>query len=68
MINDIHKIQIIEFSDELSEPIKTLNYEWLEKYFRVEEGDIISLSNPNSYFILKYHFAIGNSLIQKIRL
>jgi GNAT superfamily N-acetyltransferase len=53
MINDIHKIQIIEFSDELSEPIKTLNYEWLEKYFRVEEGDIISLSNPKKYIIDK---------------
>lgn len=47
------KIEIIEFSDELFEPIKTLNYQWLEKYFRLEEGDIISLSNPKKYIIDK---------------
>lgn len=46
-------IEIIEFSDELSEPIKALNYEWLEKYFRVEEGDITSLSNPKKYILDK---------------
>lgn len=48
-----HEVEIIEFSEELSEPIKTLNYEWLEKYFRVEEGDIASLSNPQKYIIDK---------------
>ena len=32
------EVEIIPFSEALSEPIKTLNYEWLEKYFRVEEG------------------------------
>ena len=47
------EVEIIEFSEELSEPIKTLNYEWLEKYFRVEEGDIASLSNPQKYIIDK---------------
>lgn len=51
MSNNRHNIEIIEFSAELSEPIKTLNYEWLEKYFRVEEGDIISLSDPQKYII-----------------
>ncbi|MBP6127745.1 GNAT family N-acetyltransferase [Flavobacterium sp.] len=48
-----YEVEIIEFSEELSEPIKTLNYEWLEKYFRVEEGDITSLSNPQKYIIDK---------------
>lgn len=48
-----HEVKIIEFSEEVSEPIKTLNYEWLEKYFRVEEGDIISLSDPKKYIIDK---------------
>lgn len=48
-----HEVEIIAFSEELSEPIKTLNYEWLEKYFRVEEGDIASLSNPQKYIIDK---------------
>jgi len=53
MSNDRHTIQIIEFSEELSEPIKTLNYEWLEKYFCVEEGDVVSLSNPKKHIIDK---------------
>jgi ribosomal protein S18 acetylase RimI-like enzyme len=48
-----HEVEIIAFSEELSEPIKTLNYEWLEKYFRVEEGDVASLSNPQKYIIDK---------------
>ncbi|WP_226065548.1 GNAT family N-acetyltransferase [Kaistella polysaccharea] len=46
-----NKIEIINFSEGLEEPIKTLNYEWLEKYFRVEESDIRSLSNPKEEII-----------------
>lgn len=49
-------IEIIDYSDELNEPIKTLNYEWLEKYFRVEEGDMRSLSNPKEQIIDKGGF------------
>lgn len=45
------RIEIIDFSDELQEPIKTLNYEWLEKYFCVEQGDILTLSNPRAQII-----------------
>ena len=33
------KIEIIDFSDDLKDPIRLLNYEWLQKYFRIEEGD-----------------------------
>ena len=46
-----NKIEIINFSEGLEEPIKTLNYEWLEKYFRLEESDIRSLSNPKEEII-----------------
>lgn len=60
-------IAIIDFTDELSGPIKTLNYEWLEKYFRVEEGDIRSLSNPKKYIIDKggfiYYAKLGNEIV-----
>jgi N-acetylglutamate synthase-like GNAT family acetyltransferase len=52
-MNNKHEVEIIEFSEELSEQIKTLNYEWLDKYFRVEEGDVTSLSNPQKYIIDK---------------
>jgi mannose-6-phosphate isomerase-like protein (cupin superfamily)/predicted GNAT family N-acyltransferase len=40
------RIEIIPFAEELREPIRTLNLEWLERYFRVEEGDIVSLNDP----------------------
>jgi ribosomal protein S18 acetylase RimI-like enzyme len=46
-------IEIIDYSDELSQYVKKLNYEWLEKYFQVEKGDIISLSNPKKEIIDK---------------
>ncbi len=67
MSNNIHKIQIIEFSEDLSEPIKTLNYEWLEKYFRIEEGDAVSLSNPKKYIIDKggyiYYATLNDEIV-----
>lgn len=47
------KIKIIPFSPDLKEPVKTLNLEWLEKYFKVEEKDEIVLSNPQEYIIDK---------------
>jgi ribosomal protein S18 acetylase RimI-like enzyme len=60
-------IEIIEFSDELSETIRILNYEWLEKYFRIEEGDIFSLSNPKKYIIEKggfvYYAKLNNEIV-----
>jgi hypothetical protein len=35
-------IKIIDFSEDTKVAIKTLNVEWLEKYFRVEPGDVKS--------------------------
>ena len=51
-----NKIEIIPYYDDLKEAIKVLNYEWLEKYFRVEQSDIQSLSNPNEEIIDKGGF------------
>lgn len=46
-------VEIIEFSDEYADAIKTLNYEWLNKYFKVEKGDELSLNNPKEQIIDK---------------
>lgn len=46
-------IEIIPFTPALAEFIKTLNYEWLQKYFRIEEGDVLALSDPKRYIIDK---------------
>ena len=44
-------VEIIPFSSDLKDHIKTLNIEWLEKYFRVEEKDELVLSNPQEEII-----------------
>lgn len=46
-------VEIISFSPELKDPIKTLNIEWLQKYFRVEEKDELTLSNPQEEILDK---------------
>lgn len=48
-----HKVEIIPFSIELKEPIKTLNLEWLHKYFKVEPKDEKVLSDPQGEIIDK---------------
>jgi ribosomal protein S18 acetylase RimI-like enzyme len=46
-------VEIIPFSPDLKEPIKSLNIEWLQKYFKVEEKDELTLSNPQEEIIDK---------------
>lgn len=47
---------VIPFSDTSSDAIKTLNLEWLTKYFKVEPKDEMVLSNPKSEIIDKGGF------------
>ncbi|GEM55693.1 GNAT family N-acetyltransferase [Flavobacterium branchiophilum NBRC 15030 = ATCC 35035] len=44
-------IKIIPYTETLKTHIKTLNYEWLNKYFRIEPKDEIVLSNPTEAII-----------------
>ncbi|MCE3278936.1 MAG: GCN5-related N-acetyltransferase [Bacteroidetes bacterium] len=46
-------VKIIDYKEELKEHIRILNYEWLQKYFNVEPGDVISLANPTAEIINK---------------
>ena len=67
-----HNIEIIEFTNEFKDSIRSLNYEWLEKYFRIEKGDEISLSNPKKYIIDKggfiYYAKLNNEIIGTVSL
>lgn len=67
-----NNIEIIKFTNEVKEPIKTLNYEWLEKYFRIEKGDEISLSNPKTAIIDKggfiYYAKLNNEIVGTVSL
>lgn len=47
------RVDIIDYSEDLKEPIKLLNIEWLEKFFNVEPTDVIQLSNPTEEIINK---------------
>jgi mannose-6-phosphate isomerase-like protein (cupin superfamily)/N-acetylglutamate synthase-like GNAT family acetyltransferase len=60
------RVEMINYTDELKEHIKTLNVEWLEKYFIVEPNDIIQLSNPQEEILDKdgyIYYARHNDLI-----
>ncbi|HEX8548205.1 MAG TPA: GNAT family N-acetyltransferase [Cytophagaceae bacterium] len=52
----LSRIEIINYSEDLKDYVRLLNYEWLEKYFRVEQGDVIALSNPKEEIIDKGGF------------
>tara|TARA_R110000868_G_scaffold194459_2_gene439880 strand:- start:4820 stop:5299 length:480 start_codon:yes stop_codon:yes gene_type:complete len=50
-MNPNQTVVIIPFSDELKDAIKTLNEEWLVRYFKIEPKDEQVLSNPQKYII-----------------
>nr|WP_294862732.1 GNAT family N-acetyltransferase [uncultured Fluviicola sp.] len=50
------QIEIIPYSPELKGHLKQLNYEWLEEYFYIEEGDRLSLSKPQETILDKGGF------------
>ena len=68
-------ITIIPYSNKYKDDIKSLNYEWLEKYFFVEPLDVIQLSDPQGeildkcghiYYALYNNEVIGTSTLLKI--
>ncbi|HEX8561764.1 MAG TPA: GNAT family N-acetyltransferase [Flavobacterium sp.] len=50
------RIEIIPFTAELKAEIKTLNYEWLQRFFKIEPGDVVSLENPQEQILDKGGF------------
>lgn len=66
------RIEMIDYTDELKEPIKTLNIEWLEKYFKVEDNDVIQLSSPKEEIIDKqgyiYYARHNNQIVGTVSL
>jgi putative acetyltransferase len=51
----MHKIEIIELdphNEAQKLAFKQINYEWIEKYFKVEKGDLASLEDPEKYFLV----------------
>lgn len=50
----MQKIEIIDLdpqNETQKQAFKEINYEWIEKYFKVEKGDLASLEDPEKYFL-----------------
>ena len=59
-------IRIEKFKYEYADSFKTLNLEWIEEFFKIEEEDLKILSNPKSYVIDaggEIFFAIHNESV-----
>lgn len=41
------QVEIVDYRPEFHDDFKRLNYEWIEKYFQLEEADRQSLDHPN---------------------
>lgn len=71
-MNTENIVEIIPFSPELKDHIKTLNLQWLTKYFRVEEKDELVLSNPQEEIIAKggmiFYAKLNNEILGTVSL
>jgi DNA-binding MarR family transcriptional regulator len=73
--NELEKIQILEYSLKYKKDFKLLNYEWIKKYFKIEEMDRQILSNPEEeilknggqiFFAKEKNKIVGTCAIKKI--
>lgn len=46
-VRERQQVEIIDYKSEFHDEFKRLNYEWIEKYFKLEEADRQSLNHPN---------------------
>lgn len=46
-VRECQEIEIIDYSPEFHDDFKRLNYEWIEKYFKLEASDYQSLDHPD---------------------
>ncbi len=47
------EVKVLEYSAAYQPDFKRLNVEWIETYFALEEKDLLSLNNPQSYILDK---------------
>ena len=66
-------VEIIGYMDEHKDMFKALNYQWIKKYFKVEEADVRSLESPEDdilkkggkIFMASYNGAIVGTVAMK---
>jgi len=47
------KIEIVDYSERYQHIFKSLNVEWIEQFFTMEESDYKALDHPNDYILNK---------------
>jgi len=47
------KVELVEFEDKYTRAFSELNYEWIEKYFDIEDSDRAMLDAPREYILDK---------------
>lgn len=61
-----NNIIVIPYNSDLKEYIKTLNFEWLQRYFKIEPKDFLVLSDPQGEIIDKGGFIFYAKLNDEI--
>lgn len=62
-LQKLESVEVVEFKDQFSPDFARLNYEWIAKYYTVEQHDHDQLDNPRAYIIDKggqIFFAVVN--------
>lgn len=70
--SEVNNLEISAFSEGQENHIKELNFHWLRKFFRIEENDELTLSNPKEYIIDKgghiFYAKIDNEIVGVVAL
>src|SRR5688572_12296639 len=65
-LEKIKSVEIVEYDDKFRKDFARLNYEWISKYYKVEEHDHDQLDRPRQYIIEKggqVFFALTEGLV-----
>ena len=65
-LEKIKSVEIVEYDDKFRKDFARLNYEWISKYYKVEEHDHDQLDRPRQYIIEKggqIFFALTEGLV-----
>jgi|SoiMethySBSTD1v2_1073268.scaffolds.fasta_scaffold16505_4 DNA-binding MarR family transcriptional regulator/N-acetylglutamate synthase-like GNAT family acetyltransferase len=52
-LEKIKSVEVVEYDEKYKSDFARLNYEWISKYYRIEEHDHDQLDNPRQYIIEK---------------
>jgi DNA-binding MarR family transcriptional regulator/N-acetylglutamate synthase-like GNAT family acetyltransferase len=65
-VQQIEQVEILAYQPEFKNDFKNLNYEWIEKYFKVEEADLQVLEYPEENILANGGFIFFARINQEI--